>query len=139
MTTIEAKPMNPTHNLTAWLVAGDIAAAFVVTMIGFLSHYGDLQGWRWLSTFVPVTAAWLVVAPWFGAYDAVLSRQPKQALRFALAALIAAPLAATLRGLWLNAAILPVFVVVMALTNAFGFLIWRFVWALGVQRMSHNG
>jgi hypothetical protein len=92
-----------------------------------------------LSTFLPVTAAWLVIAPWFGAYRSDLNRQPKQAWRFGLAALLSAPLAATLRGLWLNAAVLPLFVLIMALTNALGFLIWRLVWALGVQRMNRNG
>lgn len=131
--------MTHSRNLIPWLLAGDIVAALVVTLIGFLTHYGDIEGWRWLTTFIPVAVAWQAVAPWLGAYDTQITRQPNQVWRFALAALLSAPLAATLRGLWLNAAILPVFVVVMALTNALGFLIWRLAWALGVQRMNHNG
>lgn len=139
MTTMKPRLMTHTHSFTPWLLAGDIAAALVVTLIGFLTHYGGIEGWRWLSTFVPVTAAWLSVAPWFGAYDPDLSRQPRQVWRFALAAFFSAPLAATLRGLWLNAAVLPVFVVVMALTNALGFLVWRLIWALVAQRIDRNG
>lgn len=131
--------MNRANHLTLWLLVGDIAAALVVTLIGFLTHYKALEGWRWLSSFVPLVAAWITVSPWFGAYRFEIYSQPKQVWRFALAALISAPLAATLRGLWLNAAILPVFVVVLALNGALGFIIWRYVWALGVQRKRRNG
>ena len=61
--------MTHSRNLIPWLLAGDIVAALVVTLIGFLTHYGDIEGWRWLTTFIPVAVAWQAVAPWLGAYD----------------------------------------------------------------------
>lgn len=117
------------------LLVGDLLAVLVVTWVGFLDHYGNLQGWRWLTTFLPVLAGWAVIAPWLGVYDGELSISARQVWRPVLAAFLAAPLAATLRGLWLNAAILPIFVIVLGLTNALGFLIWRLLW-IGVLRWS---
>jgi hypothetical protein len=118
-----------------WLIGGDIAAILIVTMIGFLDHYGAIEDWRWLTTFLPALAAWFVTAPWLGVYRRDLACQPGQVWRPAFAALLSAPLAATLRGFWLNAAVLPIFVAVLALTNALGFIIWRLVWAMIMQRV----
>jgi hypothetical protein len=118
-----------------WLIAGDVLAILVMTMMGFLTHYGDIQGWRWLTTFLPVLAAWFAIAPWLGVYRADLACQPRQVWRPVLAALLSAPLAATLRGAWLNAAVLPLFVGVLGLTNALGFLVWRGIWAIAMHRV----
>ncbi len=122
----------------SWLMAGDILAVLVVTMIGFLTHYGNVQGWRWLTTFLPVTAAWFAIAPWLGVYRVDLACQPRQVWRPVLAALLSAPLAATLRGAWLNSAVLPLFVGVLGMTNALGFLIWRGAWAIAMQRIARR-
>lgn len=121
-----------------WLISGDVFAVLIVTIVGFLDHYGAIQGWRWLTTFLPVLAAWFAIAPWLGVYRHDVICQPRQAWRPALAALLSAPLAATLRGLWLNAAVLPIFVVVLGLTNALAFLLWRLVWAVIMQRMTRQ-
>jgi hypothetical protein len=118
------------------LVIGDVLAVLVVTMIGFATHYGDIRGWRWLSSFLPILASWFAVAPWLGVYHPENSRRADQVWRAGLAALISAPLAATLRGLWLNSAIAPIFVVVLGATNALGFVVWRFLWTLLVQRLA---
>ncbi len=117
-----------------WLISGDVAAFFVVTMIGFLDHYGVIADWRWLSTFLPVLVAWFAIAPWLGVYHGDIASAPRQQWRPIIAALLSAPLAATLRGFWLNAAVLPLFVVVLGLTNALGLLVWRMLWTLVVQR-----
>ena len=119
-----------------WLVSGDIVTVFVVTIIGFLNHYGGIQDWRWLSTFLPALASWYLIAPWLGVYRSDLVCQPLQVWRPMLAALLSAPLAATLRGLWLDAAIPPIFVAVLGFTNALGFFIWRLTWAVIMQRVS---
>jgi len=121
-----------------WILGGDVFVVLIVTIIGFLDHYGTVQDWRWLTTFLPVLAAWFAVAPWLGVYREDVYCQPRQVWRPALAALLAAPLAATLRGFWLNAAVLPVFVVVLGLTNALGFFLWRLVWAVIMQRMTRQ-
>lgn len=114
--------------LLAWLVLGDVLAVFVVTMIGFLDHYGKIEGWRWLTTFFPVLAGWLLIAPWLGVYQVEFYRSFGQVWRPALAAVLSAPLAAWLRGALLNSPILPLFILVMGLTNALGMLVWRLIW-----------
>jgi hypothetical protein len=119
-----------------WLLGGDIVTVFIVTMVGFLDHYGAIQNWRWLTTFLPALAAWFAIAPWLGVYRSDVGCQPRLVWRPAVAALLAAPLAATLRGLWLNTTILPIFVAVLGFTNALGFFIWRLIWAMIMQRVS---
>ncbi|RPJ50838.1 MAG: DUF3054 domain-containing protein [Chloroflexi bacterium] len=121
-----------------WLLGGDVLAIFVVTMAGFMTHYGAIKDWRWLTTFLPVLAAWFAIAPWVGVFRSDLASQPRQLWRPVLAALLSAPLAATLRGAWLNAAILPLFVVILGLTNALGLLIWRGIWVVVVQRANRQ-
>jgi hypothetical protein len=118
----------------AWLLLGDALTALIVTLAGFLTHYQGVEGWRWLSTFVPTVAAWLAVAPWLGVYDPATVNQPRFVWRAALAAVLSAPLAATLRGLWLGSVIVPVFVLVLAATGALGFVIWRWVWTVIARR-----
>jgi hypothetical protein len=119
------------------LIPGDILAILIVTLVGFLTHYQGVAGWRWLSSFLPIVLAWFAVAPWLGVYHADHSRRAGALWRPVLAALLSAPLAAVLRALWLNSAIPPVFPVVLAATNALGFLIWRGLWvaiAQGLER-----
>ena len=52
----------------------------------------------------------------------------KQLWRPVLAMVFAAPLAAVLRGLILNAPIIPIFAVVLAGTSAFAMLVWRWLY-----------
>jgi len=122
-----------------WLLLGDILAILALSLIGFLTHYGEIRGWRWLSTFLPVLAAWFAVAPWLGVYDPDKNRRPTDAWRAALAAFLSAPLAAWLRGAWLNSAITPIFILVLGLTDALGFLVWRVIWALLAGRGRRHG
>jgi hypothetical protein len=122
-----------------WLLIGDVLAILVVTLIGFVTHYGAVSGWRWLSSFLPVLAAWFAIAPWLGVYRPERYRRLAELWRPALAAVLSAPLAAALRGLWLNAVIVPVFVVVLAATSALGFLVWRALWAGLAARIESYG
>ena len=123
----------PRSTLAALLI-GDVLAVLVVTMIGFATHYGEVRGLRWLSSFLPILVGWFALAPWLGVYRAETIFRPEQVWRAGLAALLSAPLAATLRGLWLNSAISPVFVLVLAATNALGFVVWRLIWTLLSRR-----
>ncbi len=122
-----------------WLILGDGICILAVSLVGFLTHYGGIEGWRWLTTFLPVSIAWLVLAPWFGVYQEPFYRMPAQIWRPALAAFLSAPLAAWIRGGWLNSAVLPVFVLVLGLTDAFGFLVWRLIYSIVVSRKKQNG
>ena len=114
-------------NSIRFLILGDILAIAIVTLIGFATHgEADLSFLpRMAAAFFPLTIAWFLLSPWFGLFKQEVASNPKQLWRPVLAMLFAAPLAAILRGLILNAPIIPVFAVVLASTSAFGMLVWR--------------
>ena len=124
-----------THSLTlSWLIVGDVIVLLVIAIVGFLNH-NEAIDWRVLTTFLPFLAGWALIAPWLGLYRPEVANDPRQVWRAALAAFIAAPMAAWLRGMWLgNQAILPIFVLVLAGTGALGYLAWRLVWAWLAKR-----
>jgi ABC-type xylose transport system permease subunit len=109
------------------IMLGDLLALFLTTLVGFITHgETDLSFLpRFLAAFLPLVVAWFLLAPWFGLFQPDITSNPKQLWRPVLAMLFAAPLAAVLRGLILNTAILPIFVVVLGATSVFGVLIWR--------------
>jgi len=109
------------------LILGDLLAILLVTLIGFATH-GEVGTFflpRMAAIFFPMTAAWFVLAPWLGLFQPETVSSPRQLWRPVLAMFFAAPLAVVLRGLILNAPILPIFAVVLASTSAFGMLVWR--------------
>lgn len=120
---------NGKRSLRRWAITGDVVIYLIVTLIGFGSHAA--LGWealsRMLATFLPFTASWFLIAPWLGVFQEQAIRSRTHLLRVLLAAIFAAPAGATLRGLWLNAPILPVFVLVMAAVSALAMLLWRAV------------
>ena len=129
----------PAHRrISIPLAVGDLLAVLALSLIGFFFHNDELN-WRWLATFVPACAAWALIAPWIGVYQAEQTARPLQVWRPVLAGFLSAPLAAWLRGMWLNAAISPVFVLVLALTTAAGMGLWRLAWTLFTQRTHING
>ena len=109
------------------LYVGDAVAILLVTLIGFITHgETDLSFLpRFLAAFVPLGLAWFLLAPWFGLFEPNVISNPRQLWRPPLAMLFAAPLAVVVRGLILNAAILPIFAMVLAVTSAFGIAVWR--------------
>ena len=109
------------------LIGGDILAIAIVTVIGFATHGETDVSFlpRMLAAFVPLTLAWFLISPWLGLFQSEITFDPKQLWRPVLAMLFAGPFAVTLRGLILNAAILPIFAVVLGATSAFGMLVWR--------------
>jgi hypothetical protein len=116
------------------LLVGDVLAMALVTAVGFATH-GTLAtaGARLLTTFIPLVVAWFLVAPHLGVYNRSMTLEARQLWRPFWAMILAAPLAAWLRGLLLgNAAILPIFVAVLGLFSALGMLAWRasYGWAL---------
>lgn len=117
---------------TSLLIAGDTLALAIVTIIGFATHGETGLAFlpRMLAAFVPLTLSWFLLAPRFGLFQPAITSDFKQLWRPAFAMLFAAPLAVVLRGLWLNAPIIPVFAVVLASTSAVGMVIWRSLAAL---------
>jgi hypothetical protein len=121
------------------LLAGDALAFALVTIFGFASH-GLLEtvGLRILTTFLPILAAWLLVAPHLGAFDTQLVLTARQLWRPLWAIALAAPLAAFLRGVWLGTPVQPVFVAVLAGVNGLAILIWRVLYILLATRMKQS-
>ena len=114
------------------LILGDMLAIGLVTFIGFATH-GE-AGFSFLprmaAAFIPLVVAWFLLAPWFGLFQDEINHNARQLWRPALTAVLAAPLAAVLRGLILNAPIIPIFAVVLGITSAFGMVVWRGVYYL---------
>ena len=119
-------------NSIRFLILGDALAIAIVTFIGFATHgETDLSFLpRMAAAFFPLTIAWFLLSPWFGLFKQEVASNPKQLWRPVLAMLLAAPFAAVLRGLILNAPIIPIFAVVLASTSAFGMMVWRFIYFL---------
>lgn len=118
------------------LIPGDILAIAIVTVIGFATHgETDLSFLpRMLAAFIPLTVAWFLLSPWFGLFQQEITSTPKQLWRPVLVMLLAAPFGVVLRGLILNAPIIPIFAVVLSATSAFGMLVWRGIYFL----LNHN-
>jgi hypothetical protein len=117
------------------LAGGDILAIALVTIIGFASH-GELgnAGARMLTTFIPLLVAWGMTAPFLGAYDLQRTTNLHQIWRPFWAMVLAGPLAAWLRGVMLNAPIIPIFVLVLTGISALGMAAWRAVYAFLARR-----
>jgi hypothetical protein len=126
------------------LVIGDTLTLLIVTLIGFATHGETSISFllRMLTTFIPLLIGWFLLAPWFQLFtptqpppnpEGIWGRwreATEGAKRVALAMLFAGPLAVVLRGLILNAPIIPIFAVVLSATSAFGMMIWRTLYFL---------
>jgi hypothetical protein len=109
------------------LYVGDVLALIITTLIGFATH-GELNSEflpRIFAALIPLIIAWFLLAPWFGLFQPDITSNPKQLWQPVLAMIFAAPLAVVLRGLILNAPILPIFAIVFGATSALGMVIWR--------------
>jgi hypothetical protein len=112
------------------LILGDVLAIFIITILGFATHgEAELSSLpRMAAVFFPLVIAWFLLAPAVGLFQLEISSNPGQLWRPVLAMIFAAPLAAVLRGFFLNAPVLPIFALVLSATSAFGILVWRGMW-----------
>lgn len=118
---------NRRPNVPWLLIGGDALTIAIVTAAGFATH-GLLEtasNERLLATFLPFLFAWCVAAAAVGGFDPTRAEAPRQLWRPAIAALLAAPLGAVLRGAWLGAPVLPLFAGIMAATMTVAMLLWR--------------
>lgn len=123
------------------LIIGDVLTFLIVTIIGFASH-GTVgtAGTRMLTTFFPLLAAWFLVAPLLRLFIGPVVSDWRQLWRPVWGMIIAAPLAAWLRGLLLGTPILPLFVIILGGVSAVGILVWRALFWLYISRFkSKNG
>jgi hypothetical protein len=120
----------------AALLIGDLATFLIATALGFVRHDEMLveELPRMAATFLSFAVAWLVTSPWLGAFDLRRVSRPRSLWRPALAALLAAPTGAVLRGAWLASSVLPLFVLVMGAVTGALIVIWRALFWLTVSR-----
>lgn len=118
------------------LILGDILAILITILIGFVTHGETDMSFlpRMAAAFLPLVIAWFLIAPFLGLFQKENTSDPRQLWRTVLAMIFAGPLAAVLRGLWLGAAIIPIFAVVLASTSAFGMLVWRGLYYFFISR-----
>ena len=86
---------------TEILIAGDLAAMAVVTIIGFATH-DETQASalpRMGILYLPLAASWFLLAPWFGLFRREVAADPRQIWRPGLAMIFAVPAAVVVRGL----------------------------------------
>lgn len=118
------------------LIIGDIITFAFVTVIGFASHgTAGTAGSRMLTTFIPLVVAWFLFAPFFHIYDKEVFLDGRQLWRPLWAMILASPMAAWLRGLFLNSPILPVFVIIIGGVSTLAILLWRGIFWLVVTRI----
>ncbi len=115
-----------------YVILGDSLAIVLVTLIGFITHSETDLSYlpRFLATYIPLTVSWFLLAPWFGLLQPEIASNPKQLWQPALAMLFAAPLAALLRAMILNTAVIPIFAIVLGGTSALGMILWRGIYIL---------
>ncbi len=118
------------------LVLGDILTIALVTFIGFASHgeAGTSFLPRMSAAFFPLLISWFILAPALGLFQESVILNPKQLWLPVLAMIFAGPFAVVLRGLILNAPVIPIFAVVLSATSAFGMLVWRGIYLLLKRR-----
>jgi flagellar biosynthesis protein FliQ len=123
---------------TSRLIIGDILAIAIVTFIGFAAHGEANLSFlpRMAAIYFPLSIAWLILAAALRLFQSEIISDSKQLWRPLLAALFAAPVTAVLRGLILNAPIIPIFAVVLGTTSALGMVVWRWIYFLLGRRFA---
>lgn len=114
------------------LIIGDIVAIAIVTIIGFATHGEANISFlpRMAAAYFPLIISWFAIAPWLGLFNSEIISDLKQLWRPALAIIFAGPLAVIVRGLILNAAIIPILAVILSTTSAFGMVVWRAIYLI---------
>ena len=129
-----------TPNRARWLLfLGDTLVVLLTSLAGFARH-GELATAglaRVAATAGPFALAWFVAAPWLGCFDTGRMARLPNLWRVPAAAVLAAPLGAVLRGLWLQAPVLPIFAVVMAAVLGAAMLAWRVLAARLLRSLPH--
>ena len=124
-----------------WLI-GDLLVLLVVTLFGFDSHSADTEITisRMWSTWVPWSVAWLLLAPHLGVFDEQRMQDGKQLWRPFWAMILASPMGGMLRGFWLGASVLPLFIVIFGGVATLAVTGWRAIyWALFVRQKRADG
>ena len=124
----------------SFLIAVDALILLAVTLVGFAFHNTlATSGGRPLSTWLPWTVAWLLVAPNLNVFDEDAVSDFKQVWRPFWAMILASPIAGFLRALWLGNQVNPVFVVVFGGIAALSLVAWRLIYVAVIHRKEPHG
>lgn len=107
---------------------GDVVVLMLLTVTGFAFHGEQRAVLRMLSTLVPLMVAWAPSALPLGVYDEQHLRRWQSLWRPFWAAVLAVPLAAWLRALWLSTVVIPTFVAVLGAFTVLFLTLWRTAW-----------
>jgi hypothetical protein len=120
------------------LWAGDTLALAALTLIGFATHGEANLSFlpRMAASFFPLVIAWFLLAPALGLFREEIVQNASQLWRPALTALFTASFAVVLRGLLLNAPIIPIFPIILGAATAAGMAGWRGLYLLWNRRSS---
>ena len=133
MTSTETAPAGPADaprfGRVAVLVVGDIIAFLLFARAGHAQHHETAALGSLVVTAAPFVVAWLVCAPWLGAFGrlgSAATTRPRHLLkRTASAWIVAWPLALILRAFWMRADIPLDFDLIALGANAVLLLGWR--------------
>lgn len=123
------------QNAQLFLIIGDLVTMALVTIFGFTAHQelssASLQ--RILAVFLPMVVAWLAMLPFSRVYDLKIASTTSHLWRPFWAMVVCMPIAMWLRSAWLNTDMVPLFVMVMAVSSGLAILAWRaiFIWLGG--------
>lgn len=117
------------------LIIGDIFTIAIITFIGFATHgEADVSFIpRMGAIFFPLLIGWFIITPWFGLLDDQVTSNPKLLWRVLPAMLFVAPLTSILRSALLHNSALPIFTLILGVTNGLGMLAWRVIY-ISIQR-----
>ena len=140
------KESNRTTQQLITLIIGDLLVILSFVWVGRSSHHLSLTDLAAsLSTALPFILSWFVIMPWFGVYQADISRTAKKLMpRLILGWLIAGFVALILRNLFLGrpliAGILPTFAIVSIGYIGLLMVIWRlgYIW-WSSRRQANSG
>ena len=120
------------------ILIGDLIVLLLVTLLGYVTHQAmAVADDRLWATWLPWTAAWLLVAPHLGAFDLQLMKDPRQLWRPFWAMVLASPMGGMLRGFWLDRPVIPLFIVVFGGLAALSIAAWRAAyWVFFTRRQS---
>ncbi len=116
-------------SLSPALLTGDTITLAIVTVAGFATHgEAATAGLRMATTFVPLLVAWLLAAAPLELLSREAAARRPSLLYLLWAGVLAAPLAAWLRALWVGHPVIPIFVAVLGGVGAPSLIVWRYLW-----------
>lgn len=121
------------------LLIGDTLVIMLVTLYGGVTH-GTLQSDQntLIVTGFAWWAGWVLLMPFVGYLGEGSYREFNQLWRPLLGMILASPISGFIRGVILNKAIFPLFVIAFGGIASISLFLWRFVFAYGLWRKSRE-